>query len=83
MTQSQKDTKVVYKQCRLTRANETTHTWLPEKFAKRGKVVKIRDRDSEWSDGWKVTQVGKMRLLGKVVNIIEDVHKRTRKHSDI
>lgn len=83
MTWSQADSKVIYKQCKLTRGDTVTHSWLPEKFAKKGKVVKIRDRDADWSDGWTVERVGTMRLPGSIVSVLENVHSRTRKHSDI
>lgn len=41
-----------YKQCRLQRDNETQVTWLPEKFAKKGKVLRLNH-----TNGWIVMEV--------------------------
>jgi len=30
--------------------------WLPLKFAVKGKVVRLRDKDGNWSDGWMVKE---------------------------
>ena len=41
-----------YKQCQLIKNNSICVTWLPEKFAKSGKIIKLKNED-----GWKVQAV--------------------------
>jgi hypothetical protein len=41
-----------YKQCRLRNGTRYMVSWLPEKFAKKGKVLRLHD-----DDGWIVMDV--------------------------
>jgi hypothetical protein len=51
--------KTFYRQCRLTKKDSWQVSWLPEKFAVVGKVLKLRnDKDEEWDNGWVVTGAG-------------------------
>lgn len=65
--------KTNYKQCRMEKRAEScgiiqqngimVHTaWIPEKFAKLHKVIKLlmkdRDGNEHWEDGWRITFVG-------------------------
>jgi len=36
----------------------TTTSWIPEKFAKMGKYLELRNSNGEWVNGWKVVSVG-------------------------
>lgn len=54
--------KTYFCQCRLSKKNgnaSTTSqvTWIPEKFAKIGDMLKLKNNDV-WVDGWKVESVG-------------------------
>ncbi len=55
-----------YKQCKLVRGSQERVTWLPEKFANKGKVLRLRD-DGEWTDGWKVVEVWATETEERVV----------------
>ena len=53
-----------FKQCALSRlAREDRSrrirqvTWLPEKFAKVGKILELKISDEEWEEGWRVDEV--------------------------
>jgi hypothetical protein len=52
---------VVYRQCRLRRGNCHQTSWLPEKFAAVGKVLRLRNA-AHWEEGWLVEEVGSHRL---------------------
>lgn len=52
----------LYKQCGMRKYSNKEHTvyqehtaWIPEQFAKKGNVLKIKDDDGNWDDGWVVT----------------------------
>lgn len=51
-----------YAQCYLEKkdGNSTTATvtYLPEKFAKKGMIVNLRNEDKTWDNGWTVDSVG-------------------------
>jgi len=53
--------KTTYKQCRLEKkmpgALQRKVTHLPGKFAKVGKVLKLKDDQGDWDAGWKVVSV--------------------------
>lgn len=65
---------VTYKQCELRHpeSGAVDVAWIPNKFAQKGKLVRIREMS-----GWVVTEV----YAGTPMNIVElilrrDVHKR-------
>ena len=49
-----------YCQCELMKENTRQVSWIPEKFAKLGKILKLKE-NGEWIDGWKVISVGTAR----------------------
>ena len=59
-------------------------SWIPEKFAKVGKVLSLEDSQGVWSDNWKVTQVNQ-QVIRTHEQVIERSrsHLRHRSHSDI
>lgn len=69
-----------YKQCWLGREGEKfIHVaWIPEKFAKSGKVLRIKD-----VDGFKVLAIGTARKPEEEVQERSRDFKNTRKASDI
>lgn len=44
------------RQCELKRENTTRVAWIPEKYAKQGKTIKLKI-NGEWVDGWFVAVV--------------------------
>lgn len=54
--------QTVYCQCRLVKSIPTGElvqmSYIPERFARLGKVLRLRDDERTWSDGWRVQLVG-------------------------
>jgi len=52
----------LYRQCRLVkkvRGGEAVQTsYLPAEFAKEGRIVKVREDDGGWDDGWVIRSLG-------------------------
>ncbi len=73
--------QVFYRQCRLVKRLEVGElvqvSWLPEPYASTGRVVKLRDRDGAWDDGWVVAGAGTNRLPADQV---PDFHELIRGH---
>lgn len=74
--------QIYYRQCVLKKQSVTTTSWLPEKFAKQGKVLKLKN-DGVWDNGWKVDQVGSRRVLEDEVRERSQDYKHQREASDI
>jgi len=76
-----------YRQCHLeqSRGRATIHhtAWLPATFAVLGGVVRLRERDGDWGDGWRVTFVGPTVLSDEAVRKAERAHLKQRQASDI
>lgn len=53
-------------------------TWVPEKFAVMGKVLKLRDDDDVWDNGWVVINCGGNRLAEELVPDYYDLIKGHR-----
>ena len=75
---SKEPKSVPYKQCKLKRENTTTTSWIPVKFAKVGKCVKLKDED-----GWIVEEVGSLARPYDDVSERSQDYKKTRRASDI
>ena len=71
--------KTLYKQCRLVRdigtKTQMTVSYLPVKFAKTDNIVKLKNEQEEWSDGWRILSV-----FGKATDEPPDVKKIIRNH---
>jgi hypothetical protein len=69
----------VYRQCRLVkriRDGESIQTsYLPEEFAKVGRIVKVREDDGGWDDGWVIRIVGGS-LTEAQLGELERAHRR-------
>jgi hypothetical protein len=50
-----------YCQCSMSRGNVHTIAYLPEKYAVLDKVLKIKQADESWEDGWVVKSVGERK----------------------
>jgi hypothetical protein len=44
-------------QCLLRNGNLERTSFLPTQFAVAGKILKLKDDEGEWKDGWKVEKV--------------------------
>lgn len=93
-----------YRQCVLKRKNTITASggyiqqsaWIPEKYAKKGRFLKLKRKENEslvaqdstegphmdWKDGWQVVSVGH-RASEKQVRMYERQHLKQRGESDI
>lgn len=47
-----------YRQCTLKNGTKKTTSWLPEKFAQKGRGVSLKKDDGTWDDGWAVVEIG-------------------------
>jgi len=50
----------------MRRKNAIRVSWIPQKFAKVGGIVKLKD--DEWSDGWAIESVGATGELPERIN---------------
>ena len=75
-----------HRQCRLSRQNkgkmETITTWLPEEFAKIGKVLELETSGGEWENGWAICEVFSRKKTKEVAERERD-YKKHRLNSDI
>ena len=55
------------RQCTLTRDNQTQTAWIPSKYAKVGRTIKIRT-DGVWVDGWVVSEAGNIDVDSQIAN---------------
>lgn len=73
--------KVFYRQCRLVKKIENGElqlvSWIPEPHAATGRIVKLRDDDGAWDDGWVVVGAGENRLPADQV---PDFHQISKAH---
>ena len=72
---------MLYKQCRLSKKNQSgNETWqvsyIPAKFAVVGKILKLKDNNGEWDDGWKVISAG----VPVEEKLLPDYRKQIREH---
>jgi len=69
------------RQCILRNNKTFTVSYIPEQYAKVGKILKLKE-NGEWKDGWIVEKVGSRRLTEEVIERSQD-YKHQRKASDI
>ena len=78
---------VAYRQCHLVqpRGRAVLHytTWLPEAHAEPGGVVRLRQADGSWGEGWRVEFVGPWALPEDLMRKAERAHLKQRRASDI
>lgn len=72
-----------YRQCKLKNGKLEHVSWVPEKFAKIGKFISIKDSKGKWNNGYKVVEVGDIRLEDEEVFERSQDYKYQRKASDI
>lgn len=61
-----------YRQCNLKNGNTYCTSWLPVKFAVKGKIVKLKQSDGSWWDGWEVTSAS------ETIKTSEELTKRPK-----
>jgi hypothetical protein len=61
----------MHAQCKLRRGQAVTYSWLPEKYAKKGKVLGLKNDDGEWEEGWVVDEVWAKRRSTDVLAMSE------------
>lgn len=73
--------EIYYRHCRLEKKNadssQSCHTYLPDSFAKVGKVVKLKDDNGTWDNGWVVKEASENRLADSNV---PDYHNLIKRH---
>lgn len=47
-----------YVQCRVKKGDAKQTAWIPQRDAKRGKIVQLQQESGEWNDGWEILAVG-------------------------
>lgn len=72
---------IYYRQCHMAKKHEQGEwrqtSWIPEKFAAVGKVLKLKDSDGQWDDGWIVQTVSQTRLAD---DMLPDYHSEIKGH---
>jgi hypothetical protein len=63
-------------------ATECRTSWIPEGFAKVGDILKMREKDGRWTDGWRVISASPP-MDARTVEANERNYLRQRKASDI
>lgn len=73
--------KVGYRQCRLKRTlkESTCHqtSYIPEPFCVEGKVLKLKNSNGEWENGWVVEQASSHRVEH---DELPDAHQEIKSH---
>jgi hypothetical protein len=72
---------VFYRQCRLAKRAAVGAlwqvSWIPDRFAVPGKVLRLRAGGRDWTDGWVVREVGRNRLAE---GDLPDFHQMSKSH---
>jgi len=76
-------TNKYYYQCRMKKkiSNDSYKiyvAWIPEKYAKEGKWIKIKQEDGTWEDHWQVVIVGGKKEAKYVEDKERDYLKQRR-----
>ena len=70
-------------QCRPQRVNGVvTTSWIPQKYAKKGKYLKLKNDDGEWENGWQVIDTFGVRPTADIMERSQD-YKHQREASDV
>ena len=46
-----------HRQCKLKRGTENQVSWIPDAIAVVGQVVKLKEEDGTWDEGWEVIEI--------------------------
>ena len=74
--------KIEYRQCTLRKkesesVSKEMVTYIPRKFARRNKVLRLQHADNTWEEGWIVVQVGESVVLD---DDLPDPRKAAKSH---
>ena len=73
----------MYRQCQLSRQSAQSAlsyvTWLPERFAIQGGLVRLREGEGQWSAAWRVDEVGSWRISEEHMRKAERAHMKARR----
>ncbi len=74
--------QVFYRQCKLVKDlknGATAHqtSYIPEPFCKVGRVLKLREEDGTWDNGWVVEEASSRKMAH---DEMPDLHKDIRGH---
>ena len=73
---------IMFKQCTLERGNVVVVSWLPVKFAQKGRYLRLKD-GGKWTNGWLVTEVGSHEVSSEAAREASRNYKHQREASDI
>lgn len=71
-----------YTQCVLAKGVSITTSFIPSNFAQIGRILRLKDSDGTWTDGWVVESCGAVSSEEDVF-LYERIHLQQRKVSDI
>ena len=74
--------KELYTQCKMKKDNTWHTAWIPKKMAVKNKIIKIKQNDGRWEDGWEIVEVFGEALYDDL-NIQSQEHKTHREVTDI
>lgn len=53
---------IFYIQCHLTKGNQTQISWIPKCYAVVGAILKLKDSNGQWDNGWIVKRCSATKL---------------------
>lgn len=74
--------KETHTQCSLTKGPLEMVSWIPSEVAKVGNLVRLKDTEGIWTEGWQVRKVYATMDSPECRERSQD-YKRTRKASDV
>lgn len=72
-----------YSQCLLKKGNTQMTSWIPEKFASKNRIIKLKNDDNTWDNGWQVMEAGSLFMDEEMVMERSRDFKKQRAASDI
>lgn len=72
---------ILFSQCKLRRGEASQITWIPQRYAKKGKPLRLKD-GGVWEDGWVVDEVYSSETE-EVVRALARAHKHMSSVTDI
>ncbi len=73
----------LYRQCRLVKkirdGEQIQTSYIPAEFAREGRIVKVREADGGWDDGWVIRVVGGSLTKDQLI-ALERAHRQFERH---
>jgi|GEM_PF-1909788 hypothetical protein len=73
---------MLFKQCTLAKGNIKEVSWIPWKFAKKNKPIKLK-LNGNWEEGWIVEKVGENSVNEEYLLEFQNNYKNHRTITDI